>query len=200
MTRPAPDRGRLATTGDRRTDMLDWLEVEAEKRDAELPAVPDFAEPLHAWRLWALEDVRGSARLRSLYRRCVWPAGVPFAASCYARRFRLWRRSEHEAPVDTCSCGIYAVHDDRISRLWRDSERPPGFSLVIGSVSLWGDVVECEHGWRSSFAYPSQLFVPCLGQDPDQTAAGLADYGVPVEVIEARTVRAALDAVAERAV
>src|SRR5262249_31103074 len=143
MTRRGRDGARLVTTGDRRTDMLTWLEVEAAKRDAESLPVPDYAEPLRAWRLWAIEDVRGSARLRSLYRRCVWPAGAPLAARCYARRFRLWRRSEHEAPVETCSCGIYAVEQDRIRRLWRnsDSELPPGFSLVIGSVSLWGDVV-----------------------------------------------------------
>jgi len=180
--------------------MLTWLEEEAAKRDAEFPPVPDYAEPLRAWRLWAIEDIRGSARLRSLYRRCIWPTGVPFAARCYARRFKLWRRSVHEAPVGICSCGIYAVRPDRIPRLWRDSELPPGFSLVIGSISLWGEVVECEHGWRGSFAYPSELFVPCLVPDPDETAAGLACYGVPVEVLEARTVRTALDAVAERTV
>jgi hypothetical protein len=178
--------------------MRTWLEEEAAKRDADFPAVPDYAEPLRAWRLWAIEDIRGSARLRSLYRRCIWPAGVPFAARCYARRFNLWRRSVHEAPVETCSCGIYAVQDERIPRLWRDSEVPPGFSLVIGSVSLWGEVVECEHGWRSSFAYPRELFVPRLGPYPDETAAALAGYGVPVEVLDARNIHAALDAVAER--
>jgi hypothetical protein len=180
--------------------MLTWLDVEAAKRDAEFPPVPDYAEPLRAWRLWAIADVRGSARLRSLYRRCIWHTGIPMAAHCYARRFRLWRRSEHEAPVDTCSCGIYAVREDRIRSLWRNSELPPGFSLVIGSVSLWGDVIECEHGWRASFAYPSALFVPCLTPGQDEAAIGLADYGVPVEVLEARTIRTALDAVAEQTV
>ena len=182
--------------------MLTWQEVEAAMRDAESLSVPDYAEPLRAWRLWAIEDVRGSARLRSLYRRCIWPAGAPLAARCYARRFRLWRRSEHEAPVEACSCGIYAVEADRIRRLWRnsDSELPPGFSLVIGSVSLWGDVVECEHGWRARYAYPREIFVPCLTPEPDATASALVGYGVPVEVLEARTIRTALDAVAERTV
>ena len=116
--------------------MLDWLEVEAATREADLARVPDYAEPLRAWRLWAIEDVSGPARLRSLYQRSVWPTGAPFAACCHARRFRVWRRSVHEAPVDTCSCGIYGVGADRIRQLWRDSERAPGFSLVIGTVSL----------------------------------------------------------------
>ncbi|HEY2355376.1 MAG TPA: hypothetical protein VGH79_10810 [Gaiellaceae bacterium] len=153
-----------------------------------------------AWRLWAIEDVSGSARLRSLYQGCIWPAGAPFAARCQARRFRLWGRSDHDVPVETCSCGIYGVQAEHISRLWRGSDVAPGFSLVIGSVSLWGPVVECEHGWRAGLAYPRELFVPSLKQDPAETAAALADYGVPVEVLDASNVRAALDAVAERAV
>ena len=60
--------------------MLDWLEVEAATREADLLPVPDYAEPLRAWRLWAIEDVGGPARLRSLYQRFVWPTGAPFAA------------------------------------------------------------------------------------------------------------------------
>jgi hypothetical protein len=182
--------------------MHTWLEEEAARHDVALPPAPDYAEPLRAWRIWAIEDVKGSARLRSLYQRCIWPAGSALTAHCHARRFLLWRRSLHEAPVDTCSCGIYGVPAVRIHRLWRDgdSELPPGFSLVMGTVSLWGDVVECEHGWRAGLAYPRELFVPCLASQPYETAASLADYGVPVEVLDARTVGAALDAIAERAV
>ena len=37
-------------------------------------------------------------------------------------------------------------------------------------------------------------------REPDETAAELADYGVPVEVLNAWTIGMALDAVAERAV
>lgn len=180
--------------------MQTWLEEEAARYETALPPAPDYAEPLRAWRLWAIEDVKGSARLRSLYQRCIWPTGVPLTARCHARRFRPWRRSEHGVPVEACSCGIYAVEEERIRRLWRDSELPPGFSLAIGSVSLWGGVVECERGWRAAMAYPREIFVPCLAPNPDKTAAGLADYGVPVELLETWSIRAALEAVAERAV
>lgn len=180
--------------------MHTWLEGEVARQDAALPPAPDYAEALSGWRVWAIEEVKGSVRLRSLYQRCIWPAGAALAARCHARRFRVWRRSLHEAPVDTCSCGIYAVPAERIHRLWRDSELPPGFSLVMGTVSLWGDVVECERGWRAGLAYPRELFVPHLAPEPYETAAALADYGVPVEVLDARTVDTALDAVAERAV
>jgi hypothetical protein len=179
--------------------MVRGLEVEAARGEAGLPSVPDHAEPLQAWRLWAVEDVAGSARLRSLYQRCVWPTGAPIAAHCPAQRSRLWCRSPHDTPVDTCSCGIYGVGADRIRRLWRDADPAPGFSLVIGAVSLWGGVVECEHGWRAGYAYPRELFVPSLAPRPSETAAALEEYGVPVELLGACTIGVALDAVAERA-
>jgi hypothetical protein len=200
MTRRMSDQATLGSTRDRKgPSMLSGLAVEEGFGEAELP-FPDFVEPLRAWRLWAIEDVGGSPRLRSLYQRCVWPTGVPLAAHCHAQRFLLWRRSPHETPVDTCSCGIYAVGAERIRGLWRAPELAPGFSLVIGTVSLWGAVVECEQGWRAGFAYPRELFVPSLESKPDETAAGLSEYGVPVEVLGASTIGTALDAVAERAV
>jgi hypothetical protein len=153
---------------------------------------------LLAWRLWAVEDVMGAARLRSLYRSCVWPVGVPLIARCHSRRFRLWRRTPHDAPVPRCTCGIYAVPTDSIPKLSRDGALPPGRSLVIGAVSLWGDVVECERGWRAGFAYPARLFVPSVCPRAEETAEGLEDYGIPVEVLDVRSVAAALDAVVER--
>jgi hypothetical protein len=180
--------------------MLTGVEVETRPRYVDHPRVAGHVERLQAWRLWAVEDVAGAARLRSLYRSCVWPVGVPVVAQCDAQRSRLWGRSPHESPVDTCSCGVYAVGADRIRRLWRDCESPPRFSLVIGSVALWGGVVECEHGWRARLAYPSTIFVPAFALDPDETAARLAEYGVPVEMLDACTIGMALDTVAERAV
>jgi hypothetical protein len=47
--------------------------------------------------------------------------------------------------------------------------------------------------------YPRELFVPCLTPRPSGTVAALAHYGVPVEVLDARTVKSALAAVAARA-
>jgi len=32
---------------------------------------------------------------------------------------------------------------------------------VVGSVSLWGTVVEHERGWRAQFAYPARLRLVC---------------------------------------
>ena len=68
---------------------------------------------------------------------------------------------------------------------------------MIGTVSLWGDVVECERGWRAAFAYPSRIFVPLGVPGAAEQAEGLTDYGVPVELVDTHNLAAVLDHVAE---
>jgi hypothetical protein len=52
-------------------------------------------------------------------------------------------------------------------------------------------VIECERGWRASYAYPVRLYVPTrstarrLRLRPREVADGLAGYGVPVTVTDA---------------
>lgn len=145
---------------------------------------PDYGEPLRAWRVWEVEDVDGTPRLRSLYRNCFWPVGAPLTARCEAQRLRLWRGSRHAAPTAACTCGIHAVPFEFLQRLaHQDRLLPPGRSIVVGTVSLWGEVVECERGWRAELAYPSHLFMPRACSAPKERAAGLGDYGVPVELL-----------------
>lgn len=167
---------------------------------AELAIAPDYAEPLRAWRLWEVEDLDATPRLRSLYRFSFWPVGAPLEARCEAQRFRLPRRPRHAAPTETCTCGIYGAPFELIRRKMAiDHGLPPGCLFVIGTVSLWGDVVECERGWRAAFAYPSRLFVPLGGPGAAEQAVGLADYGVPVELVDTRNLADVLDHVAELA-
>jgi len=167
---------------------------------AEITIAPDYAEPLCAWRLWEVEDVAGAPRLRSLYRISFWPVGAPFEARCEAQRLRLSRRPRHAAPTETCTCGIYAAPFELIRRkLAIEGGLPPGFLFVIGTVSLWGDVLECERGWRAALAYPSRLFVPLGLAGAAERAVGLRDYGVPVELLATRNLTDALDHVAELA-
>lgn len=161
---------------------------------------PDYAEPLCAWRLWEVGDVDGVPRLRSLYRMSFWPVGAPFEAKCEAQRLRLSRRPRHAAPSETCTCGIYGAPFELIRRkLAIDDGLPPGGLFVIGTVSLWGDVLECERGWRAALAYPRHLFVPLGVPGAAGRAVGLEDYGVPVALIDTGTIAAALDHVAELA-
>ena len=80
-----------------------------------------------------------------------------------------------------------------------DRSLPPGCLFVIGTVSLWGDVLECERGWRAAFAYPGRLFVPLGFPGAAEHAVGLEDYGVPVELLDTQSLADALDDVAELA-
>ena len=166
----------------------------------EITIAPDYVEPLCAWRLWEVELLDAVPRLRSLYRFSFWPVGAPLEARCEAQRLRLPRRPRHAAPTETCTCGIYAAPFELIRRkLAVDGGLPPGCLFVIGTVSLWGDVLECERGWRAAFAYPSRLFVPLGFPGAAEQAIGLGDYGVPVELVDTRNLADALDHVAELA-
>ena len=168
--------------------------------DEALTRAPDYAEPLVAWRLWEVEDLHRAPRLRSLYRMCFWPVGAPLAARCNVRGLRLWR-APHQAPVAECRCGIYAVPFEFVSTLAFDEILgPPRRTVAVGAVSVWGDVVECEHGLRAAYAYPERLFVPSAGANPERTVVGLEDYGVPVELVDAPTMTAALGVISERVV
>jgi hypothetical protein len=175
-----------------------WRSTEPAEEDAVLPAAPDHAEPLDAWRLWEVEREGGEPRLRSLYRICFWPVGTPLEARCEAHRFRLRRRASHAAPAATCTCGIYAMPFELLrKRAELQDGRPPARSLVLGTASLWGEIIECERGWRAEFAYPSRLFVPLGVLDEEAMALSLADYGVPVELLDTRSITEALDEMAE---
>lgn len=170
---------------------------EAAANAPEAVLAPDYAEPLCAWRLWEVEEVDAVPRLRSLYRLSFWPVGAPFEARCEAQRLRLSRRPRHNAPSETCSCGIYGAPFELIRRKMAiEDGLPPGCLFVLGTVSLWGDVLECERGWRAALAYPRHLFVPCGLPGAAERAAGLRDYGVPVELLETSTIADALDDVA----
>lgn len=72
-------------------------------------------------------------------------------------------RADHTAPEESCSCGVYASDSPLAAASFITGPEQP----VIGRVSLWGTVVECEHGWRAACAYPAALYVPALPEDVD---------------------------------
>src|SRR5690349_6292656 len=140
----------------------------------ELALAPDYVEPVRAWRLWEVEPLDAAPRLRSLYRFSFWPVGAPLEARCEAQRLRLPRRPRHAAPSETCTCGIYGAPFELIRRkLAIDDGLPPGCLFALGTVWLWGDVLECERGWRAALAYPRHLFVPLGSPGAAGRAVGL---------------------------
>lgn len=105
-------------------------------------------EPIVAWRTWGLRRTkRGELRLQPVTGRGgPWEPEEPAHAVC--------RRRFHPAPKPECRCGLYASRGVDLLR-----RAPDG--TVVGSVALWGRVVEHDMGYRGEFAYPQRLQLIC---------------------------------------
>jgi hypothetical protein len=149
-------------------------------------------EPVRAWRVWYVVQER-KLRLRSLFFPLLWEPGRHVEAECLHRcLLRPWRRRPHKAPHERCDCGIYAATapSTAVGYLRFVQPAPPEvIQYAVGRVSLWGLVVECERGWRGSYAYPAALYVPARSLlprlTPREVAKGLAGYGVQVSITDA---------------
>lgn len=114
--------------------------------------------PVTGWRAWNLSG--GPTPL--LHPVSVdggpWSPREVFEARCESGSpLRRWR--QHEAPARRCRCGIYAA------RSLKDFDRPrPAWppAAVVGTVSLWGRVIEHDRGWRAAAAYPGRLRLVCV--------------------------------------
>jgi hypothetical protein len=142
------------------------------------------------WRAWKIVDSPvtcepadmparthlNAYRLRSLRTndRSMWPALQPSKASCFR-----WTEG-HEAPDETCSCGIYAFKSLPALLV---SLSPRRDYDAIGEIALWGKVIVAERGYRADHAYP--LSITLLGIEQGNFMVmkhELGSYGVPVSI------------------
>jgi hypothetical protein len=142
---------------------------------------------------------REGFRLRSVVYDALWPPRTELVASCLRHTPRLpWRkRSTHVPPAGRCRCGIYAAREPEEAATYLEGRSPAdalSVHRVIGTVSLWGRVVECTRGWRASRAYPKAIYVPATrapywlsAERAAEVALALTDYGVPVELLDPNT-------------
>jgi len=147
---------------------------------------------------------RDGLRLCSPLYRTVWLPRRETLALCRGRG-HWWKRSRpalHAAPQANCQCGLYASTSVKraASFVQGRGSLHEAIGAVIGQVSLWGSVVECECGWRASHAYPARLYVPLgqqgrfsilfgYGADAERLAQALRAYAVPVELVASGSVR-----------
>ena len=111
----------------------------------ETPLVPG---PVVAWRAWGLSGQCGTLRLRPVGRFArPWPPRRPVEASCGHWRF-------HRAPRLGCTCGVHATREPELLRRARGP-------AVVGTVALWGTIVEHALGYRARFGYPLRLCLVC---------------------------------------
>jgi hypothetical protein len=162
-------------------------------------AAPDYIEPIVGWRTWLVVHEGEDFRLRSVVYDALWPTRKELVARCLRRSRALlfpWRRrSEHVPPAAGCGCGIYATGEPgEAASYLEESSWGEALSVqrVIGTVSLWGRVIECRRGWRASHAYPQAIYIPATrdrkprkAEPRQEVALALTEYGVPVELLDA---------------
>jgi hypothetical protein len=125
---------------------------------------PDTPEPaieaIDGWRAWDLSESRDHGPLLHPVGDGVdvWMPRRPMAARCGARPILSLFRAPHEAPDPACRCGIYAARSLDVFERSRPAWPPPP---VIGTVALWGRVIEHQRGWRAALAYPARLRLVC---------------------------------------
>jgi hypothetical protein len=162
--------------------------------------VPDYVEPIVAWRMWYAVDTGLSASLTSIVHRAYWPRGAPLVATCHRMRNAVWpfSRSKHDAPAAGCRFGIYAGRLEGLRPYLPDCYVADMEVPVIGRVLLWGIVHEHEFGWRAAQAYPETLYVPSVSPTTEQLVRHLGAYGVPVKPLFASSADELLDAVGRK--
>jgi hypothetical protein len=100
-----------------------------------------------------------------------WPIGDDRAAKCFALR-------GHEAPCRDCNCGFSAYYE-----LPAEPDLPAP-DAVWGAISAWGQVVECERGFRAQYARPIALLDRHNpldhGERGGRAAAAAEAYGIPL--------------------
>lgn len=150
-------------------------------------AIPDFSEVMVGWRAWGVDPDTPAGTpplLQSVtYGHHIWQPREAIEATCARHNSSGVKYADHEVPVEDCTCGLYSAKTYEHLQSMRYHEYDAdkrGLYHVVGSVSLWGKVIEGSQGWRAQFGYPRELFVPF---EAWRLAKPLADaYGVPVQL------------------
>jgi hypothetical protein len=127
---------------------------------------PDYTATLTGWRGWTIKD----EKLQALGMTKAWKPKKAEPAKCQTCK-------SHRAPSRECSCGYWSFKSMDV--LTKALVGYVGTVLVVGSVEIWGRVIECENGYRSEYAYPKELWL----LKPDMEYLSW-EYGVPVRTLQ----------------
>jgi hypothetical protein len=138
------------------------VKIENPKPAPPVPAhSPDYVGTLTAWRGWSV----CAGQLEALGCDYDWVPKTANRARC--------QHENHTAPQMECGCGFWSFKTLELL-----TEALKGYVdtvTVIGTVEIWGRVIECENGFRSEYAYPKELWA--LAEDMEHLSW---TYGVPV--------------------
>ena len=136
-------------------------------------------EPIEGWRAWRLHrNQDGALRIAPTTPRADWEPGVQIHATCSGSHTRLYMvfnpelETQHRSPEPGCTCGVHAMKEPQ--RLRR--ARPGKMAGVIGTISMWGRVIEHTRGWRAEFAYPARLRLVCVWCLWNGSLPGIPDH------------------------
>jgi hypothetical protein len=133
-------------------------------------AAPDAIEPVVGWRCWRVLDAADGFELISANQDTRWPPGLALAATC--DEGSPPHPAPHRPPALSCTCGIYAARDPhlllgylspairRAATIITPAVMGYDTVMAVGLVSVWGDVIEGELGWRGQYAYPREILIP----------------------------------------
>jgi hypothetical protein len=117
---------------------------------------PDAIEPFVGYKVLFAD---GAGALRSMADRSSWTTGWN-RARCL--------RGNHDAPLEGCTCGLYASKELESSETLAWGARlarkrpgwPDGLDVVIVKVSLAGKVIEHDRGYRAELARVDEVLRP----------------------------------------
>ena len=113
--------------------------------------VPLSIEPVIGWRTWSIELTDDGVCLTSPMQDYEWQPMQPNRARCRSHFGR-------QLPNPGCGCGLYAV--SQLGRLPAAVGAHLPFAAV-GSVAMWGRVIEHTAGYRGQLAYPDRIRLVC---------------------------------------
>lgn len=126
---------------------------------------PDYVQTMIGWRAWSSD---GNI-LEALGSDHQWKPKKIVQAECSYH--------DHEAPQMSCACGYWSFKTPELMK-----EACFGYKgdvAVVGSVEIWGRVIECQNGYRSEYAYPKELW---LLEEGLERLSWI--YGVPVRQLK----------------
>lgn len=101
-----------------------------------------------AWRCWRLSG----GRLRSVWRESIWEPDTPMTGDVGTRQGGVhgWKCLDEAARY----CDIHLNHEIALIAAYRTTMRytAPLPVFIIGTVALWGEIIEHEFGYRAEFA------------------------------------------------
>lgn len=153
----------------------------------------EYFTPVIGWRSWLISAhgrylLSVTNTLGNDNNRPQWGYRMPFQAHCLKGKIQ----NPNHTINPECPCGIYAATSFFEAYKYLDfhyehtTEQSKG---LIGTVKLWGDVVQYENGYKGSIAYPQELwYIPRDYYAPSGWEVDLdllsEAYGVPIHQVK----------------